>query len=75
MKKNRSYAYIVAVLVLSWIVQYVLFSGMLPEKYLSLYMFVPAALAFVFFLFGNDPWKRQAALFPAGPASGHGSLP
>lgn len=61
--KDRVWAFIVVVLLVSWIVQYLFFSGMLPGKYMTLYMFVPALLAFIFFLFGKDPWKKQAALF------------
>jgi membrane protease YdiL (CAAX protease family) len=63
MDKNRVWVFIIVVLIASWLVQYVIFSGMLPDNYLSLYMFVPALTAFIFFLAGKEPWKKQAALF------------
>jgi membrane protease YdiL (CAAX protease family) len=63
MDKNRVWVFIFVVLLASWIVQYLFFSGMLPGEYLSLYMFVPALTAFLFFLAGKDRWKKQAALF------------
>jgi membrane protease YdiL (CAAX protease family) len=62
-KLNMAWAYIATVLLASWVVQFVLFSGMLPDYLLPLYMFVPALIAFIFFLFQKDGWKSQLALF------------
>jgi membrane protease YdiL (CAAX protease family) len=63
MNKKRVWTFIIVVLLASWLVQYVLFTGLVPGSYLTLYMFVPALTAFVFFLFGWDRWSKQAALF------------
>ncbi len=63
MKIDRGWWFIIVVLPVSWIMQYVLFSGMLPASYTGLYMFVPAAVAFVFFLFSKHPVKNQTDLF------------
>ncbi len=63
MKIGRGWWFIIVVLPVSWILQYVLFSGMLPANYTGLYMFVPAAVAFVFFLFSKHPVKNQTDLF------------
>ncbi|MBU0630948.1 MAG: hypothetical protein KKC80_08600 [Candidatus Margulisbacteria bacterium] len=68
MNKNRVWFFIVTVLLVSWVTQYVLFSGLLPEIYLGYYMYVPALIALIFFFFGKNPIKKQAELFtqPAG---------
>jgi len=63
MPKYRVLAFIITVLAVSWIVQFVLFTGILPGEYLGLYMFVPAIIAFIFFLFNKDPIKSQIELF------------
>jgi membrane protease YdiL (CAAX protease family) len=63
MTKDRAWTFIIVVLAASWLVQYVIFSGLVPAAYLTLYMFVPALVAFGFFLAGKEPWKKQAALF------------
>ena len=63
MIKNRAWAFIVVVLAVSWVVQFVLFKGIVSEKYLTLYMFVPALIALIFFLFDKNPIKTQLALF------------
>jgi uncharacterized protein len=63
MKIGRGWWFVIVVLPVSWIVQYVLFSGMLPKVFPGLYMFVPAIVAFIFFLFSKHPVKNQTVLF------------
>ncbi|MDZ4163791.1 MAG: type II CAAX endopeptidase family protein [Smithellaceae bacterium] len=66
-KKSHPVLYIVLVLLISWVVQTVLFTGIVPQIPIVLYMFVPAVLAFLFFLFLKNPWRKQALLFTSGP--------
>ncbi|MBN2477752.1 CPBP family intramembrane metalloprotease [Candidatus Micrarchaeota archaeon] len=51
--------YIVSVLLLSWAVQAVIFTGMLPAEFISLYMYVPAILAVIFYFLQKDPIEIQ----------------
>ncbi|MBN2058362.1 MAG: CPBP family intramembrane metalloprotease [Candidatus Saganbacteria bacterium] len=61
--KYRPWVFIVAVLLFSWLVQIVLFTGMLPANLLILYMFAPALTAFIFFVLFKTPWREQLDLF------------
>lgn len=65
--KTRPFLYIAVVLTVSWVVQTLLFKGMLPGVPLIAYMFVPAVAAFLFFLAEKDTWRRQARLFTSPP--------
>jgi membrane protease YdiL (CAAX protease family) len=60
---NRTGAFIIVVLVVSWIVQAIVFGSILPGQYLPIYMYAPALIAFIFFLFHKQPVKTQVALF------------
>ncbi len=60
---GKGWLYIIIMLPVSWIIQIVLFSGILPPSFSGLYMFVPAVVAFVFFLFSKHPVKEQADRF------------
>ncbi|UNC91256.1 CPBP family intramembrane glutamic endopeptidase [Candidatus Contubernalis alkaliaceticus] len=64
MKKiGRGWWFIIVVLPVSWIIQYLLFSGALPKVETGLYMFVPMVVAFLFFLFSKQTVKSQTSLF------------
>jgi membrane protease YdiL (CAAX protease family) len=45
------------------LVQYVLFEGILSQKFIILYMFIPALTAFAFFMLGKKPVRTQLSLF------------
>lgn len=60
---KRIWAFIITVLAVSWIVQVIVFGGYLPARYLPLYMYAPAFVAFVFFWSRKNPVKTQVALF------------
>lgn len=61
--KNKPLAFIIVVLLVSWVAQYLIFSGKLPGSLLTLYMFMPALVAFLFFFLGKNPVKEQVQLF------------
>jgi len=61
--KNKPFLYIIIVLLFSWLTQTLLFTGVLPGNLIVLYMFIPALVAFIFFLAGRDRWRRQMDLF------------
>ncbi|MFH1617017.1 MAG: CPBP family glutamic-type intramembrane protease, partial [Candidatus Margulisiibacteriota bacterium] len=63
MKGSHAILYIITVLLLSWIVQIVLFLGILPGKWLIFYMYVPALTAFFFFFIDRKPFSDQIKLF------------
>ena len=62
-KIGKGWLYIIIMLPVSWIIQVVLFSGILPASFSGLYMFVPAIVAFIFFLFSKHPVKNQTDRF------------
>jgi membrane protease YdiL (CAAX protease family) len=61
------FLFIALVLPISWVVQVVVFTGMIPQIPVVLYMFVPAILAFIFFLAQKNRWRAQAKLFVSRP--------
>lgn len=63
MHLSKGWLFIIVVLPVSWLIQFALFSGLLPERFLSFYMYVPAITALVFFLFSKHPLREQLALF------------
>lgn len=61
--KNKPFIFILVVLLVSWLVQYLIFAHLVPASFMRLYMFVPAITAFFFFFADKDPWRKQAKLF------------
>jgi len=55
--------YIAAVLIISWIVQYFIFTGQVPVQYASAYMYVPAILAVIFYFLQKDAIDVQIKQF------------
>jgi len=55
--------YIIAVLILSWIVQALIFTGQVPAQFASAYMYVPALLAVIFYFLQKDAIDVQIKQF------------
>jgi len=55
--------YIIAVLILSWIVQILIFTGQVPLEYASAYMYVPLVLAVIFYFLQKDSIDVQIRQF------------
>jgi len=55
--------YIIAVLILSWIVQILIFTGQVPPQFVSAYMYVPLVLAVIFYFLQKDSIDVQIKQF------------
>ncbi len=63
-QKYQTLAFIVIVLLASWLTQIIIFTGMVPARFTIIYMFIPAVIAVIFFfLFEKNPIRRQLNLF------------
>ena len=62
-KIGKGWLFILVVLPVSWIIQVLLFSGIVPAHLTGLYMFTPALVAFAFFMFSKKRFSDQKKLF------------
>ncbi|MFH1347935.1 MAG: CPBP family intramembrane glutamic endopeptidase [Candidatus Margulisiibacteriota bacterium] len=64
--KYHTTAFIITVLAVSWLIQVVIFTKMVPANLMLLYMFIPAIIGFIFYFLDKAPWQKQVQLFTRG---------